>query len=42
MCELEELVRLLELDDADVRAYFREKVRAAITDRQPLHRPVIG
>jgi restriction system protein len=38
--ELEEIVMLLERD-ADVRSYLREKVQAAITERQPLHRPVI-
>jgi restriction system protein len=41
LCELEEIVFLLERD-ADVRGYFREKVQAAITERQPLHRPVIA
>jgi hypothetical protein len=41
LCELEELVHLLERN-ADAREYFREKVRAAITERRPLHRPVIA
>lgn len=41
LCELEEIVMLLERD-ADVRRYFREKVQAAITERQPLHRPVLA
>lgn len=41
LCELEEIVMLLERD-ADVRRYFREKVQAAITERRPLHRPVVS
>jgi len=41
LCELEEIVHLLE-QAADIASYFREKVRAAITERRPLHRPVIG
>ena len=41
LCELEELVRLLEKPDADVRGYFREKVHVAITERRPLYRPEI-
>lgn len=41
LCELEEIVHLLE-QAADVAGYFREKVRAAITERRPLHRPVIA
>jgi len=41
LCELEEIVHLLE-HEADIAAYFREKVRAAITERRPLHRPVIA
>lgn len=40
LCELEEIVRVLERE-ADLVAYLREKVRAAITERRPLHRPVI-
>jgi restriction system protein len=40
LCELEEIVHLLE-HTADVAGYFREKVRAAITERRPLHRPLI-
>lgn len=40
LCELEELVLLLERG-GDIRTYFREKVQAAITERRPLHRPVI-
>jgi hypothetical protein len=40
LCELEELVHVLERS-ADLAAYFREKVRAAITERRPLHRPLI-
>jgi hypothetical protein len=40
LCELEEIVRLLERDQADVRGYFREKVQAAVVDRNPLHRPI--
>jgi hypothetical protein len=35
----EEIVRLME-SDKDVRRFFREKVRAAVTERRPLHRPV--
>jgi restriction system protein len=41
LCELEEIVHILE-HGADVASYFREKVRAAITERRPLHRPVIA
>ena len=41
LCELEEIVQLLE-HEADVADYFREKVRVAITERRPLHRPVIA
>jgi restriction system protein len=41
LCELEEIVMVLERE-ADVRGYFREKVQAAITERRPLHRPVIA
>jgi hypothetical protein len=41
LCELEELVRLLEHPDGNARDYFREKVNAAIAERRPLHRPVI-
>lgn len=41
LCELEEIVHLLE-HEADIAGYFREKVRAAITERRPLHRPVIA
>jgi restriction endonuclease Mrr len=42
LCELEELVRLLEHPNGNVGDYFREKVRAAVTERRPLHRPVIA
>jgi hypothetical protein len=41
LCELEELVHLLERE-ADIASYLREKVRAAITERRPFHRPVIA
>ncbi|MGH3005666.1 MAG: restriction endonuclease [Gaiellaceae bacterium] len=41
LCELEEIVHLLDRE-ADIAGYFREKVRAAITERRPLHRPVIA
>lgn len=41
LCELDELVRLVDRD-LNVRDYFREKVQAAIAERRPLHRPVIG
>jgi hypothetical protein len=41
LCELEEIVHVLD-HAADIAGYFREKVRAAITDRRPLHRPVIA
>lgn len=41
LCELEEIVRVLERE-ADLAAYVREKVHVAITDRRPLHRPVIA
>jgi restriction endonuclease Mrr len=42
LCELEEIVYLLEKPEASVRDYFREKVRAAIGERRPLHRPVLA
>jgi hypothetical protein len=41
LCELEELVRLLEHPDSDARDYFRKKLQAAVVERRPLHRPVI-
>ncbi len=41
LCELEEIVLVLE-HERDIGEYFREKVRAAITERRPLHRPVIA
>lgn len=41
LCELEEIVKLLDHDDASVLDYFREKVQAAVSERRPLHRPVI-
>ncbi len=41
LCELEEIVHVLD-QGADAARYFREKVRAAITERRPLHRPVIA
>jgi restriction system protein len=41
LCELEEIVRVLD-HERDIGGYFREKVRAAITERRPLHRPVIA
>jgi restriction endonuclease Mrr len=41
LCELEEFVHLLERE-TDIRDYLREKVRAAITERRPLHRPLLG
>lgn len=41
LCELEELVRLLEAADTSVRDYFREKVRAAIAEKRPFHRPAL-
>jgi restriction system protein len=41
LCELEEIVHLLERQ-ADIAVYFREKVRAAIAERRPLHRPLIA
>jgi restriction system protein len=41
LCDLEEIVLLLERG-GDVRAYFREKVQAAIAERRPLHRPAIA
>src|SRR6266545_3781002 len=37
LCELEEIVHVLD-QGADAARYFREKVRAAITERRPLHR----
>lgn len=42
LCSLEELVRLLESPNADIHAYFREKVHAAIVERRPWHRPLIA
>lgn len=41
LCELEEIVHLLE-HGTDIADYFSEKVRAAITERRPMHRPVIA
>jgi restriction system protein len=41
LCELEEVVCLLEAPDANVRDYFREKVRAAVAEKRPLYRPVV-
>jgi hypothetical protein len=41
LCELEEIVRLLERPEKSIAAHFREKVHAAIAERRPLHRPVI-
>jgi len=42
LCELEEIVFLLERSDASVIEYFREKIHAAIAEKRPLHRPVIS
>jgi restriction system protein len=42
LCQLEEIVYLLERPDASVRRYFQEKVQAAVAEKRPLHRPVIG
>lgn len=42
LCELEEIVMLLEREQADVQGYFREKVQAAVLERNPLHRPMTG
>jgi hypothetical protein len=42
LCELEEIVRLLERPEKSIAAHFREKVHAAIAERRPLHRPVIA
>jgi restriction system protein len=41
LCELEELVRLLEHPDSNARDYFQEKVQAAVLERRPLHRPAL-
>jgi restriction system protein len=41
LCELEEIVKLLDSIDASACDYFRAKVHAAITERRPLHRPLI-
>jgi len=41
LCEFEEIVHLLE-HQADVARYFREKVRAAITEKRPLYRPTLA
>jgi hypothetical protein len=42
LCELEEIVRLLERPEKSLSDHFREKVQAAIAERRPLHRPVIA
>lgn len=42
LCELEEIVRLLDVPDMNVRDHFREKVRAAIAEKRPLHRPLVS
>lgn len=42
LCDLEELVHLLEKPNGNLRDYFREKVHAAIAERRPWHRPVIA
>jgi restriction endonuclease Mrr len=42
LCDLEEIVRLLERPEKSIAAHFREKVHAAIAERRPLHRPVIA
>lgn len=42
LCELEEIVRLLERPERSLAEHFREKVHAAIAERRPLHRPVIA
>jgi restriction endonuclease Mrr len=42
LCELEELVRLLEHPNGNVRDFLREKIEAAIAERRPLHRPAIA
>jgi uncharacterized 2Fe-2S/4Fe-4S cluster protein (DUF4445 family) len=39
LCELEEIVRLLERSETSIRDYFREKVRAAITEKRPAPLP---
>lgn len=42
LCELEELVRLLDHPNKNIRDYFHEKVQAAIAEKRPLHHPVIA
>jgi restriction system protein len=42
LCELEEIVRLLERPEKSLTDHFNEKVHAAIAERRPLHRPVIA
>jgi hypothetical protein len=42
LCELEEIVFLLEEPTASLIDYFREKIHAAIAEKRPLHRPVIS
>lgn len=39
LCELEEIVHLLN-QGGDLKAYFKEKIRAAVIDKNPLHRPL--
>lgn len=39
LCELEEVVRLLERGD-DHREFWRTKIHAAMTDQNPLHKPL--
>jgi restriction endonuclease Mrr len=41
LCELEEIVRLLERPHRNLSDHFQEKVQAAIAERRPLHRPLI-
>jgi restriction system protein len=42
LCELEEIVFLLEKPEASLIGYLREKIHASIAEKRPLHRPVIS
>jgi restriction system protein len=39
LCTLEEIVRLLE-GDVQLQGFFKEKVRAAIVEKEPLYEPL--
>ncbi len=39
LCELKEFVFLLE-KESDIKQYLKEKINAAIIDKNPLHKPL--